>query len=249
MEFDFSVKVDSLDKVPEQFRPLFVQGEDKQFALGDGFKGVAEVVTGLNKAIKAERKNKPDLSGLSDFGTTADEIVTSVKTKITDLTKQLADKANVNPEKIKQEFAKQHGDEITKLTKRNEGLQAQLYQHLVDSRATAAIAENKGVPELVLPFVRNQIKVVEENGVFNVYVVDGAGDRRFNMAGQPLSVAELVREMRADPKYGRLFDADDTSGGGKPPKNPAKGAQSNSGELSSVQKISMGLKRGVSRGT
>lgn len=249
MDFDFSKPYDTQDTIPEQFRPFFIQGEDKKFVLGPQFQGAAEIVTGLNRALKAERKSKPDLSGLSEFGTTTEEITTKIKSTLADLNAQLAAKANINPEKIKQEFAKQHGEEITKLTKRNEGLQSQLYQYLVDAEATAAIAAAKGVPNLLLPFVRSSIRVAEENGKFVVQVVDAAGDRQFNMAGAPMSVSELVQKMKNDPQYGRLFDSDTPSGGGMPPKPPGTPpVRQPVGEKSSIQKIQEGL-RTIKKGT
>ena len=45
---------------------------------------------------------------------------------------------------------------------------------LVENEATAAVAEAKGIPDLLLPFIRDQVKVVEEDGEFKVFVVDKA---------------------------------------------------------------------------
>ena len=243
MDFEFPPEVDKLDSVPEPFRPLYVAGDGGKAKLGETFTSTAQTIAGLSKALKAERKNKPDLSVLSEFGSDPSTIATTVKGKLSELAEQLAQKANINPEKIKKEFAEKHGEEITKLTKRNEGLQGQLYKLLVDGEATKAIAAAKGIPDLVLPFVRNSIKVVEEGGGLSVVVVDSAGDRMFNHAGQPMSVTELVAKLKVDPTYRRLFDADDTSGGGTRPANPAKSpVKTQQGELSAMQKIQQGLK-------
>lgn len=250
MEHDFTKPADSLDAVPEQFRPLYAQGQDGKFIVNEAFNGVVGAVTGLNTSLKAARleaKNKTavDLTPLAEFGADPAAIKTAIDAKLQELqeaaTKGGGD-AKANLEKIKGDLAKGHSDAMTVVNAKVEAYKGQLYGLLVENSATAAVAEAKGVPELLLPFIKQQVKVVEENGEFKVYVVDGAGDQRYSgVTGSPMTIKELVAEMKANAKYGRLFESEQQLGGGgkKPGVNTPPRQQGK--ELSSVDKINAGL--------
>lgn len=256
MDFEFQ-EVESLDVVPEQFKGLYAEADGK-YRLNDNYKGVAEAVTGLNRSLKAARaeakamKGKTDLSPLADFGEDPASIAETVKTRMQELEAQLAngDKAKVNVDKIKEDLAKAHSKDLEKVSKRSEALQTQLYGLLVENAATTAIAELKGVPELLMPFVKTQVNVLEEDGEYRVFVVDGQGDRRYSgITGQPMSIKELVSEMKANEKFGRLFESEAPQGGGTPPGG-RRPVQQPRGEMSANDKIRAGLAKGqaASRG-
>lgn len=253
MDFEFQ-EVDSLDTVPEQFRGLYAEMDGK-FKLNETYKGVAEAVNGLNRSLKASRAeakalkgSKVDLSVLSEFGEDPATIAEAVKSKMSELESQLAngDKAKLNLDKVKQDLAQAHAKDLEKVNKRSEALQTQLYGLLVENAATSAIAEMKGIPELLMPFVKTQVNVVEEDGEFRVFVVDAQGDRRYSgVTGQPMSIKELVSEMKANEKFGRLFESEQQNGGGGTnPGSTKRPAQQQRGELSSVDKIKAGLAKG-----
>lgn len=248
MDFDFAPELDSLDKVPAQFKGAYGKAEGaEKYTLLDSHKPFAEAILGLNTALKAERvtnKKRPvvDLTPLAEFGDDPAKIAEAVKGKITGLEEQLASGSKVNIEKIRAEFVEAHKGEVTKWQNRTKGLEGQLYQLLVDQAATSAIAEAKGVPKLLLPFIRTQVKVEEADGKANVYVVDAAGDRRYSgVTGQPMSIKELVAEMKGQEEYGRLFDAEAPSGGGKDPESSKKPPVARD-NLSATDKIAQGLK-------
>ncbi|QIQ64317.1 hypothetical protein 19_00011 [Pseudomonas phage Epa19] len=256
MDFEFQ-EVESLDNVPEQFRGLYAEADGK-YKLNDTYKGVAEAVTGLNRSLKASRaeakafKGKADLSPLAEFGEDPASIAETVKARLQELEGQLAngDKAKLNVDKIKEDLAKAHSKDLEKVTKRSEALQTQLYGLLVENAATTAIAELKGVPELLMPFVKTQVNVLEEDGEYRVFVVDGQGDRRYSgVTGQPMSIKELVAEMKANEKFGRLFESEAPQGGGTPP-GQRRPVQQPRGEMSATDKIKAGLAKGqaASRG-
>lgn len=255
MDFEFQ-EVESLDVVPEQFRGLYAEADGK-FRLNETYKGVAEAVTGLNRSLKASRAeakalkgSKVDLSALADFGDSPEAIAQAVQDRIKELEGQLAngDKAKLNLDKVKEDLAKAHSKDLEKVTKRSEALQTQLYGLLVENAATTAIAELKGIPELLMPFVKTQVNVVEEEGEFRVFVVDAQGDRRYSgVTGQPMSIKELVSEMKANEKFGRLFESEAPQGGGTPPGGARRPANAPAGERSSVDKIAAGLAKGQAR--
>lgn len=253
MDFDLT-PVDALDKVPEPFRPLYKEGNDGKFAVNPDYKPLAEAVVGLNRSLKAARleaKNKTtvDLSPLSEFGEDPTAIRDAVNAKLKELQDELAKggDAKLNLDKIKGDLAAAHAKELEKANKRGEALQGQLYGLLVENAATAAVAEAKGVPELLLPFIKNQVKVVEQDGEFKVFVVDAAGDQRYSgITGQPMTIKELVAEMKAQEKFGRLFESEAGGGGGGTPPGSGRrpASQQREGEpRSSMDKIAAGLRK------
>lgn len=250
MDFDFTQPVDAIDKVPEQFRSLYDSNAEGKFVVKTEYTGVATALSGLNNSLKAARaeaksKTPVDLSPLADFGTDPASIKAGVEAKIAELQEQVTKggDAKQNLEKIKQDLAAGHAKELEKSNRRSEALQTQLYGLLVENAATTAVAELKGIPELLLPFIKQQVVVKEENGEFKVYVVDGAGDQRYSgLTGSPMSIKELVAEMKANEKYGRLFESEQQGGGGgMPPGGGRRPPQQQKPNLSANDKIAAGL--------
>ena len=252
MDFEFQ-QVDKIDLVPEQFRGIYEE-KDGKFSVGESFQGVTTAVIGLNKSLKAARaeakgKTAIDLSVLSDYGATPEEIKESVAGKITELQNEIAKggSAKLNLDKVRQEMTAAHAQEMHKKEIRNDALQNQVYELLVVNNATAAIVEAKGDPDLLMPFIKSEVKIVEEDGKFNAYVVDAQGDRRYSgVTGQPMSMKDLVLEKKGNEKYGRLFESESPAGGGMQPGSGMRSNKNGSGELSATQKISAGLKKNFS---
>lgn len=258
MEFDFSknTQVDSIDKVPEDFRGLYKEVDGK-YALNSedaGVKSSVAAITKLNNSLKAARaeaagfKGKAvDLSTLSEFGATPEEIAAAVKNKITELEAGGGKDAKTNLEKIKSEMAKAHAADLSGRDTKIKVLTDQIYKHVVESAATSAIAELKGVPDLLMPFVTKQVKVIEVDGQQIPRVVDDAGDIRYSgVTGEPMTIKELVADMKKNDKYGRLFESEAASGAGtksgqKAVQQTKAGAQGQ--ELTATQKIAAGLSR------
>lgn len=262
MEFDFatSAKVADLSKVPADFHPLYKKAETE----GGGFildsdnpqvKSAVSAISGLNNALKAARaeaKNKPaavDLTLLKDFGGTPEEIKTAVDAKLASLEGQIK---GVNIDKIKADLAAEYSKTNETTTNRAKALEGQLYKTLVIGAATGAIADEKGDTELLMPFVQKHVKTVDSNGEYQVAVVDQAGDIRYSgVTGNPMTVRELVKEMKTQDRYAKLFASEAPNGGGTPPgstsRRPANQGQQDRfvrQDMSAAQKIASGLRKG-----
>lgn len=257
MEFDFSKNktVTDINKVPEDFRGLYIESDD-DYSLNSedaGVKSAVAAITRLNKSLQAARKeakgkteNKVDLSILSDYGDNPDAIAEAVTSKLKELTDELAKggDAKLNLEKIKEDLAKAHAKDLKTKDTKNEALGNQLHKLLVENAAVSAITEQKGIARFLMPLVKEQVKVVEENGEFSVFVVDGSGDRRYSgVTGEPMTIKELVKDMKANEEFGSVFESDSPSGGGiKPGSTSGKTISKQGGhELSSTEKIAKGL--------
>lgn len=256
MVFDFAKNqtVEKLDDVPEQFRGLYVEGEEGGFKLSDSdsVKGAISAILGLNKALVAARgeardikgRQSVDLSPLGEWGETPEQIAESVNSRIAELTEAAEAGKGLDVEKIKKDLAKGHTKELEKANKRAEALHGQLKKVLVDGAATGAIASLDGDTELLMPFVQRHVDVREEDGEFRVYVLDEAKDVRYSgSTGRPMEIKELVSEMKSDQRYGRLFKGDAPGGGGTPPGGPGRPIQRGAeDDRTPRQKIADGLR-------
>ena len=54
-------------------------------------------------------------------------------------------------------------------------------------------------------------------------LVDANGTPRINAKGEPLTIKDVVAEMRASDTFGRAFEGSGASGGGTPPKTQSGG--------------------------
>lgn len=248
MDFDFT-PVESIDKVPAQFQKLYADkpGEDGKFSVNPDFQPVAEALNGFNRSNKtlreAAKKFVPtDLSPLAEYGDTPEAIREAITLKIQEATGAKGADLKKQVDAAVAAAKEGHTKELTKAQTRAQALQDQLYGLMVENGATAAVAELKGVPELLLPFIKQQVKVTEEDGKFVVQVIDTAGEPRYGATGSLMTIKELVAEMKANEKYGRLFESERPGGGGKPPgsgRQPVK--QVSSKEMTSAEKIAAGL--------
>ena len=253
MDFDFAAnaEVDDVQLVPEQFRGAYVQNGDK-FVIADPYKPFTSLVSGLTGSLKASRAEakiakgaaKVDLTPLAAFGTTPVEIAEKVSAQIEDLTAKLNSGQKLDPEKMRADIAKGFQTQLAERDQTIASMNKSLNVHLVSSEATRAIADNKGVPDLLMPHIERQVKVIVENGTYKSVVVDKDGDTRISGAtGQPMTIAELVKEMKATTTFGRAFESEAAQGTGTRPgvKTPVAGQRATGAALTSLQKIEAGL--------
>jgi hypothetical protein len=115
----------------------------------------------------------------------------------------------------KKQFLEQAAKEKEPILTENRTLRSSLEKKLVDAEATAAIAAAKAPAKVLLPHIKAQVKVVEEDGEYVVHVVDSKGNQRIGDAkGTPMTIAQLVDEMKTDPEFAVLFPGTGSSGGG-----------------------------------
>lgn len=257
MDFDFTkntqVEADKFESVvPEQFRGAYAQNEDGAYVISPTAKGLVEAVSGLNKSLKASRQEAKDyrskavdLGPLSEFGETVEDIKANIQTKIDELQQSLAkgDDAKLNLDKVKADLQKAFDSQLGKKDEKLQGMQASLEKYLISSAASEALAKHKGVPDLLMPHVHSQTKVVRDaSGEYRAVVVDKEGDARISTTtGQEMTVSELVAEMKSSEVYGRAFESEAPRGGGTPPGGG--GGRKPTGEMSATQKIAAGLSK------
>jgi len=259
MEWNFAERkvVDSIDQVPNDFRGLYVEGDGGKFKLDTDdpkVKSAVSAITGLNTALVAARaearahKGKVvDLSALAEYGETPETIAESVQQAIDEAKKANKDKSGQDKDQAVKAatdaLAEKHAKELEAREKREQALTGQLHQVLVTGAATSALAEANAVDvELALPHVVSQVQVAEDDGKLAVQVVN-PGDKSLRYSGttgKPMTIAELVGEMRGTDKFKVLFKSEDRSGGGTQPTRHGK-PMPQGDKRDSVGKISQGL--------
>lgn len=205
-------QVDAIDAIPEAQRALYKESNGKFVLDVDGYEDPAGLKSALEKERKAAREAARQASQWQNLGKTPEEIQELLEAQ------RKAEEDNAAKggdwDKLKAQMLTQHQQEIAKREEREKKLQSSLERRLIDADATAAIADAKGVPALLLPHVRAAVRVVEEDGEFRVQVVDAHGNPRVDGKGEPLSIKDLVSEMRQSDVFGRAFEPTGTSGGG-----------------------------------
>jgi len=254
--FEFPDTVQEPGTIPDQFKGLYVTSDDGVATLdaaNPAIKGAIEAIKGQRGALAASRKEaadykgqRVDLSPLSEYGETPEGIHANVTSKIEELTTELGkgSKAKVDIDKIRGDLEKGFTTKVETLDARNKGLKDQLYDLTVTKAALEAIALHKGESALLMPIIKNNVAVVEEDGKTNTYVTDGEGNRRYGDTGKPMTVAEFVVELKT--KYPRGFESEAKTGGNADQASAAVAAAqrnlANKGsEKTATQKIAAGI--------
>jgi hypothetical protein len=208
--------VDALDNVAEPLRPFYRKGGDGKFNLITAESiDKLESTLARTKAEREEAKKRADAAKTWEgLGKTPEEIQELLAAEEQRALKDAEAKGEWD--KIKQQIEANHAKELEKRDGILGRYRSALENRLIDAEATSAIAEMKGVPALLLPHVRDRVKVEEtDDGDFRAVVL--TPDRKspmLNSKNEPMSVKELVAAMREDETFGRAFDGSGHSGGG-----------------------------------
>jgi hypothetical protein len=243
--FDFEQSFDNHEMIPEEFRGLYQENEDKTAVELNPTLAKKLDVSGLTSALDKERKaNAAHNRNLKEW-TNIGENPADVSTKIKEL-EELSQKdkeGKVNWDKLRIDLEKSHKSALDAKDEEGKKKDKSLARYLINAEATAAISELKGSSTLLLPHVKNSVKVIEEGDGYVVRVVDEQGDARGNKTGGFMNVRELVQEMKTDAQFLRAFDGETKQGGGTPPGQSKKPVtlKPKDAEKSATQKIADGF--------
>jgi len=225
--------LDNIDDAPEAVRDHYTEQEGKYVLTVEPVGGYAlEDVSGLKSALGKERTARETLE--RDVVRYKDIDPDKARTALAELEElkkidpaSEADKiANTKFEAAKSQLLEKHQGEVGQRDDRIKFLTGTVDDLVRQQRATAAIAEAKGSVDLLLPHVLKYTRTVEKEGRFAVDVVDADGNVRIsNAKGDPMSIKDLVAEMRQTETFSRAFDGEGHSGTGKTHDNPGGGTR------------------------
>jgi len=201
----------------------------------DGSDGFAlENVEGLKSSLGKERTRAETAENkIKKFGDMDPDAARAAIAKVAEFEgidpKKEADKlAQVKIDAATTQMAAKHSTEIEAERKKSLGYRDQVQKLLIDNVAIKALEGKKGDVELLLPHVKTQVRLKEnDDGSFAVEVVDKDGNAKIgDSQGKPMTVDQLVEEMSKSEKFGRAFEGVGQSGGGQRPGAGGKPAGS-----------------------
>jgi len=266
MEFDFEnhMSVENLDGIPEEYRGLYTENPEGGFAVSDAAKPLAEAYSGQTKALNDARGHNKTLNSenadrrgavkafetlAQELGLDGDDVAGVLKEHITELNSKVKNgsEIQVNIDKIKADHDRSLQEVVSGKDAELRTKDEALNRYLISQAATAAIAESKGSVELLVPHIKERVKVFQEGDDYVVRVVDTAGDARSDGKGGWMGVTDLVNEMKASPTFARAFESEVGSGSGTTPTGPQRQPVKQESEMTSTDKISAGLSKNQHR--
>ena len=208
--------VKTLEEVPEAQRDLYLKLGDGTYKLDA--EGV-EDVKGLKSALEKEREEAKRLRGVAEKYKDVDP------EKYRELIAQAeeADRKTLEAkgqyETLLTQIKEKHKKELDAAKAETGEVTAELESYLVDNAAVLAITEAKpkGGPRLLLPHVKAQVRVMKVDGRRVARVVNEKGEVRIaDSNGAPMTIPQLVAEMRESKEFGDAFEADGKTGSGAP---------------------------------
>lgn len=212
-------KVASLDGVDEALKAHYTAGEDGAYYFA--VEGIEEMpaVRGLKaKNTELLDKNVKLNESVKAYGMTPEEVAA--------LKEQASKGGGGKAEEIRAEYetklkqtSEQAQKEIQTAKEQAKAEQDAARRYFQTGEITRAIGGAKGVPELLSHVVEQHVKVERgEDGAFSLKVIGKDGQPRIkDSQGAAYSLDDLVSELKADPKYGRAFEAEGKGGSGAAP--------------------------------
>lgn len=253
-----NLQVGSLDDVPNDFKSLYSETEGGGYAIQESMTGIVDFIGDLQGTLARsrsfERDKKAELDRLRQFEALGHD-PDSLKAHLDELNSKLegASGSKEDLERFKEEYQSKHK---ALLEAKDQALLARdtslaemkkaLDKNLIDSAATRALAKHGGNVKVLTPHIRSRTRVVQdERGEYMTQILDDNGDARFGATGLPMTIHDLVQELREDPDFAANFKSDAPSGSGSKPNgsSPRTPARGDMNSLSSEAKIMAGLEK------
>lgn len=211
-----------VDKVPEGLEEHYEERDGKFVLAVEAVGGYAlEDIAGLRSALSKERSERKELDArVRAFGELTPEAAHEALERIAEFEKidpkKEADKlAAAKVEATLKQLGEKHRAELTGRDERIKALSDTVDSVVRRQRAAEALAKAKGSVELLMPHILSHTRTVENDGRFEVEVVDDYGNVMVGKTGQNMNLEDFVAELRLNEAYGRAFDASGNNGSGK----------------------------------
>ncbi len=265
MPFKLTDEVDNVGSVPQEYRPLYGEADENGAAvINEASKPLAAAINNLNGQLaasssklktvnneSAERRAAltaftalPETLGvtLEDGQEPTQAILGYVESlrKNGEANSDLTSRIETERRAAKDAQAAMTDTHSQVLAKMNSSIGALL----IDRDAATALSSEGGSVELLMPVIRDRVKVFsdgeDQNGITKYVsrVVDSNGDAVPDGKGGYTGVADLVSALKADPVYAPAFASAAKPGSGTKESRNASGGNQN---LTSAQKIAAGI--------
>jgi hypothetical protein len=122
-----------------------------------------------------------------------------------------------------------------------------LERHLIGDVSKSALVKAEGSEKLLMPVIRDRVKVVEDGEDYTVRVVDTEGSPRIDAkTGTFMTINALVEELKTDPEYAQAFKSTAVSGSGVrvPTKQTQVRVAPDRSGMTATERIKAGLAKG-----
>lgn len=241
--------VESLEAVPESVREFYRPDADgKRYLLdAEDVNPGGEDLGALKRALEREKAERRKWARMAEEkGSIDPDEYKALKAEKEERERTEAERKG-QYEKVltqREEMAKQREAE---LQKKAGWYRERLEDKFVQGDATS-IAMRLGAfedaPDIMMPHIRKQTRLIEDQDDLRVVVVDAAGEIRLSpKTGHEMTVEELILEMRSG-KFASLFKSSGATGGGA--TGAASGARgADLSKLSPVEKVSRAYTSGA----
>jgi len=220
--------IEDVNSLDDSVKSFYKPTEDGKYVLdvnpSSGF--ALENVEGLKSALQKERGKARELEG--KVGAFGEVDPSDLKTKLARLEELEALDPSKEADKIAEtkvqarieQMAQKHNKDLEIANGEVNKYKTQLQKLLVDDVAKNAILAAGGDERTVtymLPHLKASLAVEEKENGFMTTVMDEYGNPRIgDSAGSPMSVQQLVEEMKATDLWAGAFPGRKKSGGGTP---------------------------------
>jgi hypothetical protein len=244
---DLPDTLDTLDTLPAKLRPLYIKDDvTGKFNLDDvgSLRNAVGHIKNENKSLKGKMSQFKELENL---GLSPDQIKQMAADRQSAEEKRLKDEGDFNA--LKQQLEENFNKEKNGWQGREQKLVGTISKILVDDAARAVLTDPSvdGNPTLLLPLIRDRVKVTETDDGFGLQVLRPDGAPMLNPQNEPATLKDLFLEMKAKPEYAGAFRGVNQSGSGAPNGQGGDGGAIGSkkrSEMSTPEKVAFIAKNG-----
>lgn len=235
--------VETLDAIPESLRTIYRETDDGTFIINvDPDSAEATFAAGLKRNRDQILRDKKKVeSRLKLFGDVDPDSVQTMQDELASLREELdtlrarsggkgkggtaEDDLQAEIAKAKKAITEAKNKELeakdTEIKERDRIIENLLITQEGTKELAAADAFNT---DLLMPHIERMTTVVRDGGKPRAAVLDKDGEERLNASGDPMTIKELVAEMKKDPKYAPAFRGSGSSGSGAASSSRTSGA-------------------------
>lgn len=195
-------------------------GEAKTYSQEEFESALAEKIAEANKGLEQNRnaalaEAKKAKEALKQFDGIDPEEYRSLK-EAREAAEREKQEAAGNWKALEEQLLKKHSDSEARWKNEEKRLRQALDDYLIDAEATRELAAYTESPDLLLPHVKRHMRVIEQDGRFASRIVDANGNVRIGKGegSAPMTLSELLDEMKQDKRYALAFKGTGSSGGG-----------------------------------
>ena len=124
-------------------------------------------------------------------------------------------KAEGNWTKLREDLVNKHTEALRQAEAERESAIQQLDRYRIDDALTQAVRKAKGTPELLMPHLRNRVRLDKSGDKARIEVLGPDGEPTIGSAdGSLMTVDQLVAEFRASDIFARCFEGTGAAGSG-----------------------------------